>query len=283
MIIQPTTNAPQTITPPPPGNSIIADHTVVDQFDRIPDEYIKKASELHFLFRHASVGWNIDNALNCLANNMPNRPNYCDRGLTNNQIIYNAKYDRSNWIFEFHSPPPGQNPGWWDKTRFFIDRINNLKPGEKFDIAGYKMGYVDAQPGSNLAANFFTNNPDDNLPSIEDIEALEAEHPELKVMYFTLALARSVGSPESASFDQQMRDYTRDHNKILFDIADIKSHLPDGSPCFDNNGDGIEALCDQYTSEKEGGHLNALGSQRVAKALWWIMSRLAGWDGTITQ
>ena len=259
------------------GDLIIADHTVVDQFNQIPDEYIQKASQLHLLFRHASVGWNISEALDCMAQNYSgSRPNFCDRGLSAGQIIANPKYDRSNWIFEFHAPPPGQNPGWWNKVQFFLDRVNNLGPNEHFDVATFKLGYVDADNGSNLDDIFFHNDPNDNFPSIDDLLALEAAHPDLKLMYMTLALAKSIGSPDSASFDQQMRDFASANHKILFDIADIESHSPDGAPCFDNHGGGIEALCDEYTQEKNAGHLNALGSQRVAKALWWMMARLAG-------
>jgi hypothetical protein len=36
-------------------------------------------------------------------------------------------------------------------------------------------------------------------------------------------------------------------------------------------------MCDEYTEEVVAGHLNALGKQRMAKAVWVLMARLAGW------
>jgi hypothetical protein len=91
-----------------------------------------------------------------------------------------------------------------------------------------------------------------------------------------------------------MRDYARVHDLVLFDVADILSHDPAGNPCYDNR-DGvayldedhpddnldIPAICPQYTTETEGGHLGSIsaGGIRVAKAFWVLMARIAGWDG----
>jgi lysophospholipase L1-like esterase len=90
-----------------------------------------------------------------------------------------------------------------------------------------------------------------------------------------MALHQKVGTAESENFNQQLRAYAQANGKILFDIADIGSHRPDGTPCFDIFDNGFEALCGDYT--QDGGHLNGLGSQRMAKAVWVLMARLAGW------
>ena len=95
-----------------------------------------------------------------------------------------------------------------------------------------------------------------------------------------------------------MRQWTSDNDKILFDLADILSHSPDGAPCYDNRDgvaytinsntenhpdDGLNtlAICQHYTSETEGGHLGSpsAGKIRVSKAYWVLMARIAGWDG----
>jgi hypothetical protein len=260
---------------------IIADHTVIDQFTNIPDEYILAASQLSMMFKHASVGANIDMGLNCMMGNFEGRrPNICDRSLQPDQIVIDPKYDRSNWTFEFYQPLPEQNPGWYNKVNIFVDRVNNASPDEKFAVAGYKFGYVDAVSGSILPDLFFNNIEGDPYPSIEDLEALEAQHPDITFIYWTLGLSRSIGTEEAARFNQQMREYAAANNKILMDIADIESHTPDGSPCTDVDGNGFEALCEEYTREERGGHLDSQGSQRMAKALWWLMARIAGWDGT---
>ena len=84
------------------------------------------------------------------------------------------------------------------------------------------------------------------------------------------------------------------------DFADIISHTPEsGEPCFDNR-DGVEycsqngdcenyaddgldtpAICQDYTTEIDGGHLGSVasGKIRAAKAFWVMMAVLNGWDG----
>jgi len=263
--------------------AIIIDHRSVDKFEHIPDNYIQAASNLRLLFRHASVGQNINDGLDCMMNNFEKRPHRCDRDVPPGEISFDNKYDRSNWTFEFHRPPPGQNPGWWNKVNFFVERIDNLSPNETYDVASFKFGYVDAVPGSNIVDEFFSSESDNDLSGIQDLEALEARHPDMTFVLWSLCLARSVGTAESDNFNQKLRDYVNANGKILMDIADIQSHRPDGSPCIDNNGQGHEALCQEYTQEVNGGHLNARGQQRMAKAVWVLMAALAGWDGVTSQ
>ena len=87
------------------------------------------------------------------------------------------------------------------------------------------------------------------------------------------------------------------HNKPLFDVADIESHDPNGNPCYDNrdgvaynngntsenypdDGLNIPAICPQYTTEVDGGHLGSVsdGKIRIAKAFWVLMAEIAGWN-----
>ena len=111
------------------GPVFIIDHRAIEQFDQIPDEFIQRASELRLLLRHASIGVNINDGLNCLMNNFEaRRPNFCDRRIPSEQMIYDGKYDRRNWTFEVRG-----NPGWWDKAYDFIDRVNGLAPNEAYD------------------------------------------------------------------------------------------------------------------------------------------------------
>ena len=256
-------------------SGFIIDHTNFDQAPLIPDVYIQAAASLSSLFRHASVGLNVSQGLDCLQNNIDPRPNYCDRGLAPEEIYIDPRYDRTNFVFEFHDTPPGQNPPWWDKTTMFLDRVNNPQAGEDYDVVAYKLGYVDGVPGINVDELFFNNNPNDSFPSIEDLEALQNDHPEKVVVLWTMGLARSVGTYESQSFNQQTRAYAQQNGWALMDIAAISSHRPDGSPCTTN---GYEAMCAEYTDEVEGGHLNARGRARMAQAFWVMTAYLAGWQ-----
>jgi len=273
---------------------IVIDHNTVSLFDEIPDEYLQAASEILLFHRHASVGANIRMGLDCLANEFPERPYapdisqlgdkrppWCDQGLDAEEIIFDAKYNSSNWNFELHSQP-NANPGWYNKVNYFIERMNHLAPEESYDYASFNFGYVEDQSINNYF--FSADDSNSRFPNVADLEALDDQFPDTELIWWTMALARR-SEPQHETFNQNLRKYAKEHGKILFDIADIESHLPDGTPCtgIDQNEkpNDIEALCEAYTTEPVGGHLNAKGSLRMAKAMWVLMATLAGWDGQI--
>lgn len=258
---------------------LIADRHAVAAFDALPDVWIVAASQVPQLFRHASVGDNIRQGLSCLMNDVQPRPNFCDRETPSDQIVFDPKYDYHQWQFEFHALPPGQNPPWWDKVGLFVDRIDGLDGNDEFPVVSFKFGYVDGGPGSNIDSQFFANPPNPSLANIVDLEALEQRHSDRLHLWWTMGLARQSHAP-SQGFNQQLRAYAAARPIVLFDIADILSTDPAGLPCFDNQDQGIEAICADYTNEVNGGHLNSLGRLRMAKAYWWLMARIAGWDGT---
>jgi hypothetical protein len=274
------TTAPVSKPAPPQRSSLVIDHRAMDDFARIPDEYIAKAAQLRLLFRGASVGDNITNGLNCLANNFDGRrPAYCDSRLPPEQVFFDPKYNRNNWTFELHAPLPNPNPPWEEKAKFFIDRVDGLGAAAPYDIYSYTVDYIDVMDGSTIDDVFFGDQKRPFQVLMKDLEALEARHPDRKFFYWTSNLARAIGTPDSQSFNEQMRAHARANGEILFDMADIESHAPDGSSCTDNAGHGIPAICQDYTAEKNAGHLNALGAQRVSKAFWVLMARMAGWSG----
>jgi hypothetical protein len=270
-----------TCSAPPPGDGLVIDHNSVNLFSQIPDNFIIAAREMRMLFRHASVGYNISRGLDCLWNYFPGepdpnwRPPGCDRGLDPGQIVFDPKYDRSNWAFEYHLPLPNQNPGWWIKIDLFVDRIDNLAPGEAYDVAGFKFGFVDQDPNHDITEHFFVDSP--TYTNVTDLEALETRHPEITYMWWTMGLNKKA-QPIAEVFNEELRQYAAANNKILIDFADIVSHHPDGTPCYDLQGGTTPALCDEYSDETLGGHLNALGRQRMAKAIWVMMAQISGWQ-----
>jgi hypothetical protein len=258
---------------------LIVDRHAVDLFDQIPPEYLQAASEYALILQHASVGANITLGLNCLWNYFPDypdpsrRPNACDRGIPGSEVVFGEAYNRSNWVFEFRG-----NPGWNNKVFQFIDRVDALGAGERYDYASFIMGYVESP---DIMDHFFTNtDPGDQFPGVADLEALNERHPDVEMIWWTLAMAR-LSEPYHVAFNEQLRDYAVANGKILMDIADIESHLPDGTPCTgidsSENPTAVPAVCDEYVNEVFAGHLNSIGSQRMAKAMWVLFAQLAGW------
>jgi hypothetical protein len=164
-----------------------------------------------------------------------------------------------------------------NKIERFVERVNNPQPGEDFDVVTLTFDYVDLQDGFNMDDDFFST--ETNKPSYRDLEALAELHPDKIFVWWTSNLARVIGTPDSQHFNDQIRAHVAANGGVLFDMADIESRAPDGSLCTDSTGRGIPAICQDYTTDKRAGHLNALGKQRVARALWVLMARLAGWMG----
>ncbi len=274
------------------SSALIVNHTHVDLFTSIPDEYLTAARNKKVLFRHASVGANISQGLDCMASSSPvsscttnNDPGWGSIGFINDP----EKYDRSNWTFECHTLDWAScNPGWYNKHNMFIDRIAGdldptedyptLEDAQNFDVWGFKFGNVD----DNTDINHYwePSGTYANQPSYEELVALESANPTKTLMYWTMGIAR-LSYKNSHDFNNTMRSFAQNNNKVLFDFADIVSHHPDDTSCTDTDGLGntIDEMCDEYTQEVNGGHLNARAKTRVAQAFWVMMSCIAGWDG----
>lgn len=314
----PTEALPITDTPQPEptqssvdgqSKAIIIDHQSVKLFEEIPDEYLEAARNIKMVFSDRSVGHNVNEALDCLtAPSWASSPAYCRRDYYDsnwNWKTYTSgapsrisfspdpvKYDRSNWFFEY------KQGEWSALTQDFIE-VLTPSFAATYDVLSYKFPYfaVDQNTGiTNPETGFFADS-DKNF-DIYDLENLYSQYPDKIFVFWTTSLSRSIGNQVSEDFNNQMRAYALQNNKILFDIADIESHTDEGTPCFDNrdgveycsqNGecenypdDGLEllAICQDYTTEINGGHLGSVsaGKIQLAKAVWVMMARIAGWN-----
>lgn len=284
-----------------PPEAIVVDHTSVELFDQIPDEYVEAAAALRMLYIDRSVGQNIHEALDCLsAATGEEAPNHCRRS-EHNVADYSVDpseldwshpggYDRSNWHFFTWE---GDCARWSQKVDCFIAIVNPLIA--QYDVVSFQYSYLAVVEESDIAAQpggYFADNP--TYSDVYDQEAYEAQHPDTVFIYWTTSLARSIGTHVAAEFNDQMRQYAIANGKPLFDVADILAHTPDGQSCYDNrdgvayleenhpdDGQDLPAICQEYTTETDGGHLGRVsaGKIRVAKAFWVLMARIAGWDG----
>ena len=305
----------QNPAPEPVGN-IVIDHTSIALFDRIPERYITAAKNLRLLFSDRSVGQNIHDALDCLvaaswdSSQADCRRDYynaswdwktygladLNNGTVPTRILFEPdpfKYNRNNWRYEYRQGT------WSELTQNFIQELAPAYINSS-DVLSYQFSYLNINESDNIddpQTGFFANNP--THYDIYDLEAYIARYPNKIFFFWTTSLARSIGTDVGVNFNNHMRQYARDHNKILFDVADIQAHTEQGTPCFDNR-DGVQyctqngvcenypndrlnipAICQDYTTEVDGGHLGSVsaGKIRLAKAFWVLMARIAGWDG----
>lgn len=279
--------------------SMVVDHNSIKDFDRIPDQYKTEASKLRMLFMDRSVGGNIDSYLDCLASPWSSAKSFCKRydhkdsvyAVNPMEVFWSGTWDRSNWRYEYWPATCSED------VNCFIDFIEPRI--DSFDVMGCQFSYLAVTPGSKIADTingFFGSKPGKNHANA--YASFSAKYPGKKIIWWTTSLARGIGTPESQAFNQQMRAYANQNNIILFDVADILSHDPGGNPCYDNrdgiayqtennpdDGLDIPAICPQYTTETEGGHLGSIsaGGIRVAKAFWVLMARIAGWKDDVTH
>jgi hypothetical protein len=105
---------------------------------------------------------------------------------------------------------------------------------------------------------------------------LESEYPGVTFVYMT---GNAQGS-EQNRYDRnnQIREFCRQNNKILFDFADLdcwyngEQYTVDGIPTEHPHFNGDEAA-----------HTTFESCENKARAFWWLLARIAGWGGTISN
>jgi hypothetical protein len=132
------------------------------------------------------------------------------------------------------------------------------------------------------------------------MNGLERDYPDVTFVYMTGHLDGGGLGGNLHVRNEQIRDYCRTYNKVLYDFADIESYDPDGTYFGDRipddgcaydtdaNGsrDGNWAV-EWQDSHAEGvdwyvcssAHSEALNANRKAYAAWWLWARIAGWNG----
>lgn len=251
-----------------PGDSIsiIADHTSTD-LNSIPDEWINKVKELiNVHYCHTSHGSQIMTGLERLMNG-----SFAGRVLKSQKYNYYPDNCTMPDTTEYLSMMDGQTYSgycetyvspdlYWESTNG-LGLTRNMLNGHNVNVSIFAWC-------SQL--DYYSSSEVENY--LHQISSLEEEYPEVIFVYMT----GNAQSGERSRYDrnEQIRKYCRDNNKVLFDFADLD--------CWYNGQQNLESgipLEHPHYNGDQAGHTTYESCENKAKAFWWLMARLAGWDG----
>ena len=264
--------------PPAQTDVIIIDHLSTD-LNQIPESALNRARHtLHIAYGHTSHGSQLITGMQGLVDFAGDQYQFNTGGTAGALDLWDTPFSGAS---DLGNP---DRTSWADATRNFLD-----------DHPDYNV-IIWSWCGQVSSAT------EDDIDTYLDLMTdLEDDYPDVMFVYMT-------GHVDGTGLDgnlhlrnEQIRDYCRNNDKILYDFADIEVWDPDGTyfgdkipndNCdydSDDNGtrDGNWAIewQDAHTEgvdwyDCSSAHSQPLNANLKAYAAWWLWARLAGWDGT---
>ena len=120
---------------------------------------------------------------------------------------------------------------------------------------------------------------------LDALHSLSAEFPDVTFIYMTGNAQNQWGEGHIRhQHNNEIRQYCQANNKVLFDFADMDCwwYNPVSGEwefsTYDYYGEGVPVEHSQFHGD-EAGHTTIESCVQKGRAFWWMMARLAGWEG----
>ncbi len=257
------------------ASSIIIDHETTD-ISQIPPEWLEKAMNLTVGLAHTSLGSQIITGLLWLQAQDPRyavavRTTWEGFGLPETTGVLRI-YDGNNIPDNDYITPEL----YWSSEEG-LDYTRSVANSGLFNVSMWTWCGQQSENDEATVQQY-----------LSALEGLQARFPDVHFIYLTGHTDGNWDGSRLLENNQLVRSYVQENQKILFDFADIESYDPDGNyyPNTDDSCPWCQPWCDSHPDQcanldqiGDCAHTHPLQCKLKAQAFWWMMARLAGWNG----